>query len=297
MIGKIMSKILKIKLKRGRELDIELDYGTIQAIGSQTMVINVKKDFVKEEILKKLKNPVLVVTIEQEKFAIMEALLPGKVFYADIENDRLEHFQEWLEFRNFESEEEYELAKELSFLEEDIERAWDYEPEIDFNEEFDYLTAADGYNIYPLLEDYKEMNLNLWTPETQKENKLNFFYMEEGEFPYEPAIDGALSILEDCISAKQASEFIDFNLDSVVNKNTISRFEEKYMCYVKAGTNVKEFTQKVLEVINVINRDLQKAAKRILEIGDKRIELDIHDEQFLRFDNELYFIDPFIVKP
>jgi len=271
-ITTIMSQLLNVdeELYPGRDIDIRIDFGTILSAGQFTMVIRVDWPYVTDELRNKLKNPVLIISKESDKLNIMESLFPNKILKIDIEADKAEQFEWWLEEHEFDSEEAYR----------EVEEEYPYE--------FQYGA------------DMSDFNLNNMFDYFISEYDLNIFYMEEFETASSPEIDAALQIVCSEKPGYYASDFIDFTLE--VDSGNIEdcaheykEFEEQYLEHFTTATP-EEFQGKVLSVLEIIERDISKVAKAIVDVDDRPISLDLHSEQFLMAGEELYLTDPFVIE-
>ena len=235
---------------------IETSFGTIIGAGQYSAAIELYYDLIPSIIKKTLKEPILIITLEKEKMNLVQSVL-GKdsIYEIDISKNREKDLRGWLDCHEFETEEEA--------LENGFEFVW----------------SEYNYSIEPVLEFL------------ESEGDLSFFFIEKGE----PIDFSKNELVEEVI------EYFDsYFPESAIYSSTIEEYLEP-LCLEEAKEDLKEKIffneeniEEAIEILSIIKRDLIKMSKAE-SINGKLVSLDIHNQQFLNLNNEIYLIDAFIL--
>jgi len=237
-------------------------FGKILGCGAYSVAIKVSQSYIETDTLKSLKDPVLIITVEKEKINIIKELFG----------------EDMVSLVNL--EDKYNVAKE------DWLDNYGYSSENDANENncfFEYANEANEFDLYSL---YKELS----------EKNFFYFYMEACEDFKTSETKMIEFIFEDLELPMYNSDFFkDFSTGLTLHDIAISIKERKSTFPDEVSSNFISFVKKVHKLLKITEDNIQAAAKRISLSGlHEDLSLDIHNEQFLKYNGKVVCADPFI---
>ena len=236
-------------------------FGRVLGSGCYSIAIKVSNPYVCSNVSDLLEDPVLIITTEKEKIEIMKELFGEEsVISIDLEKKYNLAKENWLDMSEFETEEEANLECY----------------------EFDYLVECNEFDLYNLFEKIAEKDLFCFYMEACEDVKsseakmIGFLFDELGHCEF------------------NTSFFEDFSTG--LDIDDVANYINDYKSFLPdEDLSSVTFLDKVFNLLQVTERDIQKAAKRLSKsLSDiPSLALDIHSEQFLKFKGEIVCSDPF----
>jgi len=236
-------------------------FGEIIASGVYTTVIKIDAINTPDYVFEKFNNPVMILTKDKYKKEIFRHVVGLDILEVDIEKERKKALRSWLEDNNFKSEEE---AEEECCC-------------------FDWIDFAGDFDIFPFLDFIKS------------ENEVEIFFMEELKNNIEVESD----ILEKACSFvyRDIGSRILRKYDTLEYTYDKEDLKEMILEYLEEVDKEKEFLNRIEDLLNmicIIYRDIVKVSEIVNERDS--YTLDLHEYQFVETGEEIYCIDPFLIK-
>jgi len=238
-----------------------ISFGEIIASGLFTTAIKVDYVNVPDYIFEKFNNPVLILTKDKYKKEIFKQVVGLEISEIDFEKERRRALEFWLEENDFKSEEEAE--EECCY--------------------FNWIDYANDFDIFPFLDYIKS------------ETDIDIFFMEElkNDIGVESDIlEKACSFVFEDIGDRPLRKYD--TLECTYDKEDL---KEMILEYLEEIDKEEEFLNKVEDLLNmtyIIYRDIVKVSE-IMDEEDS-YTLDLHKYQFIETGEEIYCIDPFLIK-
>jgi len=239
----------------------KINFGEIIASGLFTTVIKLDQLFVPDNIFEKFNNPVLILTKDKYKKEIFKHVVGLEILEIDTEKERDKALKCWLEENDFKSEEEAEEE----------------------NDYFDWIDYANDFDIVPFLDYIKS------------ENGIDIFFMEELKNNIEvesDILEKACSFVYKDIGDRRLRKYD--TLEYTYDKEDL---KEMILEYLEEIDKEEEFLNRIEDLLNmiyIIYRDIVKVSEIVNEKDS--YTLDLHEYQFIETGEEIYCIDPFLIK-